>query len=158
VTAAKERLAPRTVAIDDGPIAPWADRAAALVAAAASSTAYTVLLRVQPDPRGHGTHEQLGLDACGWPLAYGIPCPACGCTTAACLLVHGRVVAAFATQPFGAAVAAVGLLVGVHAALCLLRGRSFADLALRWPLWRVTGYGLFLMLASWGYTWATWQR
>jgi hypothetical protein len=117
-----------------------------------------VLLRVQPDPRGHGTHEQLGLDACGWPLAYGIPCPACGCTTAACLLVHGRVVAAFATQPFGAAVAAVGLLVGVHAALCLLRGRSFADLALRWPLWRVTGYGLFLMLASWGYTWATWQR
>jgi hypothetical protein len=40
----------------------------------------------------------------------------------------------------------------------LLRGRSFADLALRWPIWRVTGYGLLLMLAAWGYTWATWQR
>jgi len=148
----------RTIPVADGPIAPWADRAWAIATVAAASIAFAALARVQPDPRGHGTHEQLGLDACGWPLAYGIPCPACGCTTAACLLVHGRVVAAFATQPFGAAFAAVGLLVGAHAALCLLRGRSFADLALRWPIWRVTGYGLLLMLAAWGYTCARWQR
>ena len=155
--AIEPQLAPRTVPLADGPIAPWADRAWSLVAVAAASVAYTLLARVQPDPRGHGTHEQLGLDACGWPLAYGIPCPACGCTTAACLVVHGRIVEGFATQPFGASVAAGGLLLGAHAALCLLRGRSFVDLALRWPFWSVVGWGVLLLLASWAYTWARWQ-
>lgn len=150
--------APWTIPLAEGPIAPWADRAFAAVVAVAASVCFGALVRIQPDPRGHGTHEQLGLDVCGWPIVYGIPCPTCGCTTAACLLVHGRILDAFVTQPFGAAVAAVGLLVGVHATLCLLRGRSFADLVVRWPFWRFVGGGFLLLLASWAYTWWTWPR
>lgn len=150
--------APWTIPLAEGPIAPWADRAFAAVVAVAASVCFGALVRIQPDPRGHGTHEQLGLDVCGWPIVYGIPCPTCGCTTAACLLVHGRILDAFVTQPFGAAVAAVGLLVGVHATLCLLRGRSFADIVVRWPFWRFVGGGFLLLLASWAYTWWTWPR
>lgn len=150
--------APWTIPLAEGPIAPWADRAFAAVVAVAASVCFGALVRIQPDPRGHGTHEQLGLDVCGWPIVYGIPCPTCGCTTAACLLVHGRILDAFVTQPFGAAVAAVGLLVGVHATLCLLRGRSFADLVVRWPFWRFVGGGFLLLLASWAYKWWTWPR
>ena len=150
--------APWTIPLAEGPIAPWADRAFAAVVAVAASVCFGALVRIRPDPRGHGTHEQLGLDVCGWPIVYGIPCPTCGCTTAACLLVHGRILDAFVTQPFGAAVAAVGLLVGVHATLCLLRGRSFADLVVRWPFWRFVGGGFLLLLASWAYTWWTWPR
>lgn len=150
--------APWTIPLAEGPIAPWADRAFAAVVAVAASVCFGALVRIRPDPRGHGTHEQLGLDVCGWPIVYGIPCPTCGCTTAACLLVHGRILDAFVTQPFGAAVAAVGLLVGVHATLCLLRGRSFADIVVRWPFWRFVGGGFLLLLASWAYTWWTWPR
>lgn len=143
--------------LHDGPIAPWADRTWAGAVAVAASVCFTFLARIQPDPRGHGTHEQLGWEPCGWPITYGIPCPTCGCTTAACLLVHGRIVAAFATQPFGAAFAAFGLLVGVHAVLCLLRGRSFADFLVRLPFWRIVSGGVLLFLAGWGWTWLTWE-
>lgn len=149
---------PWTIPLADGPVAPWVDRTLAAGVGIAASVAFGALARIQPDPRGYGSHEQLGMDACSWPVVYGIPCPTCGCTTAACLLVHGRIVEAFATQPFGAAVAAFGTLVGVHAVLCLLRGRSFADLIVRWPFWRFVGGGILLLLLAWAYTWLTWPR
>jgi hypothetical protein len=147
-----------TIPIADGPVRPWVDRTIAAAVALAASVSVGALAKVQPDARGYGTHEQLGLEPCGWPVTMGIPCPTCGCTTAACLLVHGRVLAAFATQPFGAALAGLGMLLGVHATLCLLRGRSFVDVLVRWPFWRIVGGGALLFLAAWGYVWATWQR
>ena len=103
--------APLTVPLAEGPVRPFVDRAIALLFAGAGTVCYGALVRIAPDARGHGTHEQLGMEACGWPLQYGIPCPTCGCTTAACLVVHGRILSAVQTQPFGAAFAAVGLLV-----------------------------------------------
>jgi hypothetical protein len=145
-----------TIPITDGPVRPWVDRSLAGAVAIAASVTFAMLVRIRPDERGHGTHEQLGWAPCGWPITYGIPCPTCGCTTAACLLVHGRIVAAFVTQPFGAAVTAFGLLLGTHAMLCLLRGRSFADLLVRLPFWRIVLGGIALLLAAWGYTWLTW--
>jgi hypothetical protein len=147
---------PFTIPLADGPVAPWFDRTLAGAVAVAASVCYGALLKVQPDVRGHGTHEQLGLDPCGWPLAYGIPCPTCGCTTAACLLVHGRIVTAFVTQPFGAAFAAVGLLLGVHGVLCLLRGRSFVDLLVRLPFWRWLLGAIVLLLLAWAWVYARW--
>lgn len=148
--------APWTIPLRDSPVAPWFDRALAAGVAVAGSVCFTTLARVQPDARGFGTHEQLGLPACGWPLHYGIPCPTCGCTTAACLVVHGRLFAALATQPFGAAFAAVGTLVAVHATLCLLRSRSFVDLLVRVRFGRWVVAAIALLLLSWGYTWLTW--
>lgn len=147
---------PFTVPVAEGPLSPKFDRVLAALVGGAASVCFGLLVRLSPDARGHGTHEQLGWDACSWPVVYGIPCPTCGCTTAACLLVHGRIVQAFVTQPFGAAFAALGILVGVHAILCLLRGRSFADVLVRWPFWRIVGGGFLLLLASWLYTWLTW--
>lgn len=152
-----EPRAPLTIPVADGPLSPWLDRTVASLFAGATAAVAVALARVTPDPRGHGTHEQFGWPVCGWPAAYGMPCPTCGCTTAACLLVHGRIAAAFATQPFGAAVAALGLLLGVHAIVCLVRGRSFADLLVRWPFWRLLAYGFALLLLSWGYTCLTWS-
>lgn len=149
---------PWTVPLAAGPVSPWFDRVLAAAVAMSASVCFGALVRIQPDHRGHGTHEQLGWDPCGWPLQYGIPCPTCGCTTAACQLVHGQVIAAFTTQPFGATVAAVGLLLGVHATLCVLRGRSFVDLLVRLPFWRWVSGGVLLLLGSWAYTYSTWGR
>jgi len=58
-------------------------------------------LWLEPDPRGLGTHEQLGLPACGVREWSGFPCPTCGTTTAAALLLHGQPVVSWNTQPFG---------------------------------------------------------
>ena len=145
-----------TIPLADGPVSAVADRVTAAIVALAAATLTVVLARVTPDARGHGTHEQLGMDVCGWPIVYGVPCPTCGCTTAAAQLVHGDVFGAFATQPFGATLALVGLAAGVHAALCLWRRRSFVDVLVRLPFWKLVFYGFVLLLASWGYKYAIW--
>lgn len=152
---ASDSRAPRraawTIPLADGPVSTLVDRTAAIAVAFVVGAAVTAMALVDPDPRGLGTHEQLGLEPCGWPLAYGIPCPTCGCTTAACHLVHGQVLTAFRVQPFGAVIMAAAMLLGVHALVCLWRRRSFADLLVRLPVWRLAGIGLLLLLASWGY-------
>jgi hypothetical protein len=56
------------------------------------------------------------------------------------------------------AFAAFGTLLGVHAVLCLLRGRSFADVIVRLPFWRLVGGGVLLLLLAWAYTYLTWRR
>lgn len=45
---------------------------------------------LSPDPRGHGTHQQLGLAPCSFLLFTGRPCPSCGSTTAFAHFVRGQ--------------------------------------------------------------------
>jgi hypothetical protein len=45
---------------------------------------------LSPDPRGYGTHLQLGLPACGFLALTGLPCPACGLTTCFAHLARGQ--------------------------------------------------------------------
>lgn len=63
-----------------------------------------------PDPRGYGTHEQLGLGVCLFRDWLGGPCPTCGVTTSASHMAHGELRAAWGTQP-------LGVLLGVAAAV-----------------------------------------
>lgn len=88
--------------------------------AAAAAAPLVVGAALTPDPAGHGTHQQLGLPACGWVVAYGRPCPTCGMTTAFTHAASGRLDRAFMTQPAGAllaVLAAVVFWVGVHTAV-----------------------------------------
>jgi hypothetical protein len=81
-------------------------------------------LFVDPDPRGFGTHERLGLPACKPMLWWNVPCPGCGVTTSVALAAHGRFWASIRNQPFGFIVA---LALPAFAAWCLwhaLRGRD----------------------------------
>lgn len=79
-----------------------------------------------PDPRGHGTHTQLGLPPCPFFATRGVRCPACGITTAAALTVRGRIGEALGANPAGV------LLAGVAAGLvpwllaCAATGRPRA--------------------------------
>ncbi|MBI5362573.1 MAG: DUF2752 domain-containing protein [Planctomycetes bacterium] len=62
-------------------------------------------LFVEPDPRGFGTHEKLGLPPCAPMELWNVPCPGCGVTTSFTLAAHGRLLASFVNQPLGAAIA-----------------------------------------------------
>jgi hypothetical protein len=63
-----------------------------LVLGAAALAALLVVARcLEPDERGHGTHEQLGLPACAFRATTGEPCPACGLTTAFAWFARGRI-------------------------------------------------------------------
>lgn len=118
---------------------------------AAAIACVAALLSIEPDPKGYDTHTQLGMAACNWPKVYRMPCPTCGATTAATLVVHGRLVSAFATQPFGAAFALFGVALGAMAGFCLLRSRSFFDVYVQLPRTKITLVAIALLLLSWGY-------
>ncbi len=54
-----------------------------------------------PSPDGVGTHEQLGLPPCGFLLLTGLPCPACGLTTAFARLAHFDLLGSLGANPMG---------------------------------------------------------
>ena len=69
--------------------------------AAGLAIVFVVAVRLEPDPRGFGTHEQLGLPPCQFRSVIGLPCPHCGMTTSFSNLVRGRIVAAWQANPLG---------------------------------------------------------
>lgn len=122
-----------------------------LILLVGSTAALVTAWHVSPDPRGHSTHEQLGLSPCGFYLTTGYPCPTCGATTAFAWVVHGHPLMGLATHPFGAllAFAAIALL-GVSLAGIVTAGVPAMRLSRR------SSFGLALIimaliLGSWLY-------
>jgi hypothetical protein len=72
--------------------------------------------RLEPDPRGHGTHAQITRGPCLFRVVTGIPCATCGMTTSFAYMVRLQVLKAFAAQPFGA-VMCIGAAAAVPLAL-----------------------------------------
>ena len=110
---------------------------------------YAALIGLESDARGHGTHEQLGMAPCAWPMRYGIPCPTCGVTTSATHLLQLRPLTAFATQPFGALLTLLGLVYVVTAVRYVWRGESLVARVADWPLGRLSLGAVALLLLSW---------
>jgi hypothetical protein len=129
----------------------WPERILLVVIPAAILALALWIGSVAPDPRGHGTHERLGMLPCSWPAGLGMPCPTCGVTTAACLFFRGAPVAAFLTQPFGAALAALSVLTALAAPWHLWRNRSLFWRLSLWPLGRMLLGAVLLLLLAWGY-------
>jgi len=109
-----------------------------------------------PSPAGHGTHEQLGLPACGFYVSTGLPCPTCGMTTAVSYAAHGELFRSFLTQPMGAVLglgASVMVWGCVHVLVFGSRLGRVAGRMMRPPvLWAL----VVMWGASWGYTMLVW--
>ena len=90
-------------------------RFAALGVATLGAAPLAVAAWLVPAAAGMGTHRQLGLPSCSWPIAFGIPCITCGMTTSFALAVRAQFVAAAAAQP-------AGLLLALFAALAVVVG------------------------------------
>jgi hypothetical protein len=108
-----------------------------------------------PDPRGLGTHEQLGLPPCGFYLWWGVPCPSCGMTTSWAWLVQFEFAEAFTQHAGGALLGIFSFALGGWMVLSAIRGGWLGG----WPssvVWAVTMASLtFAILISWiGKLWA----
>ena len=75
-----------------------------------------VASQLQPDPRGLGTHQQLGLPPCTFSMLFGQRCPACGMTTSWSLVTHGRLSEALNNHISGTVLAGLALTGGLTAA------------------------------------------
>lgn len=93
---------------------------------------------LRPDPRGFGTHQQLGFGPC-WPMAHwNLPCPGCGVTTAVALAAHGEALASLHTQPLGLALLLATLVGATWALVGHARGRDLGRELVRFhraPVW-----------------------
>ncbi len=73
-----------------------------LIAAAVTMVGVMGIARVvKPDPRGYGTHEQLGLPPCSFRMLTGVACPSCGMTTSFAYVARGELRRAASTNLAG---------------------------------------------------------
>ena len=56
---------------------------------------------LEPDPRGFGTHLQLGLPPCAFHAMTGLPCPTCGLTTSFAYMARLQITSSIAAHPLG---------------------------------------------------------
>jgi hypothetical protein len=111
----------------------------------------SLTLLITPDPRGFGTHEQLGLPPCRSIDWFGIPCPGCGITTSISHLLHGDLRTSLTTQPFGLIAT---LLLAAFAAWGPVAAVAGRDLGRDLSRLRIGPWGAALgalLAASWAY-------
>lgn len=132
-------------------VVPQRARWRAVLLMATAATVLIVASILDPDTRGMGTHQQLGLPPCGFIQATGLPCVTCGYTTAFSLAARGDLIGALGTQPAAAALAmicAAALLIGLYA---MITGMPLAPLMA--PLRRGVTYWVMaaVVLGAWLY-------
>lgn len=126
-----------------------ANRLASAAILGASLGLLGVALWLTPDPRGHGSHVQLGLPPCLPMMLWHVPCPTCGMCTAFAHAARGELLSAFHAQPAGLLLAVLTAAAVAISALSLITGRrlflpklSAMQLAL---------IAIAVLLFGWGY-------
>jgi Protein of unknown function (DUF2752) len=79
----------------------WPIRCSFLIAAACLVGLLVVARKLEPDPRGFGTHTQLGLRPCAFLTVTGRLCPTCGMTTSFAWFYRGRIDRSWQANPAG---------------------------------------------------------
>lgn len=78
---------------------------------------------LEPDPRGFGTHQRLGLPPCTFRLLSNLPCPGCGMTTSFAHFTRGNFVQSARSNVGGALLAAFCAALVPWCWVSALRGR-----------------------------------
>lgn len=120
---------------------------------AATALAFLAVLGLarwlRPDPRGFGTHRQLGLPPCEFRATTGYPCPACGMTTAFAWMTRGRLEPAWRANPAGCALAPLTGALALWLLAAAWRGRPVGTKSLDTPLVVLVIAAAALSLIAW---------
>ena len=111
----------------------------------------TLAACLKPDPRGLGTHQQLGFPTCTMVTLFGYPCPTCGMTTAFAHTVRGELILAFKAQPAGLALAIATILVASVSLGVVATGNVWVVNWYRISPARVTLLVILVVLGGWLY-------
>ena len=111
----------------------------------------TLGMLLKPDPRGFGTHEQLGFQPCLPVRLWNVPCPGCGVTTAVALAFHGRLLASLRAQPFGLVTIACVFGFALFALRTHRRGRDLFQELGTLPWRKLAPTLTALLVVSWVY-------
>lgn len=139
---------------DDRRLSPWA-RTVLVGIAVFLSAGFGLARSLEPDPRGYGTHQRLGLPECTIQSWFGRPCPGCGMTTSFAHFVRGNWRASAQANPAGLWMAAGCLALIPWCVVSAIRGRWWG-VDDPWPPAAV-------MAASWGglsllvWAWKWWR-
>jgi len=113
------------------------------------ATILVVARGLEPDPRGFGTHTQLGLWPCAFKATTGRPCPTCGMTTSFAWSVRIRPVEAWRANPAGVVLAPVALVLIPWLLFVAVRARPWPFRTLESPLVGLSVAAVALTLISW---------
>ncbi|MCX7409926.1 MAG: DUF2752 domain-containing protein [Planctomycetales bacterium] len=104
---------------------------------------------LEPDPRGYGTHRQLGLPECTFRTLFSKPCPGCGMTTSFSHFVRGDLLTAGRVNPAGLLLAAVSALMIPWCLFSAVQGRL-------WCVDEPLPFFAYLVIALGGVSTALW--
>jgi hypothetical protein len=108
---------------------------------------FTVAVCLEPNAKGHGTHEQLGLPACQFLRLTGWKCPQCGMTTSFAHTVRGQLFTAWDSNPCGPILAII--LATVVFPWCVIAGLTGRSHVTREPsLTMIWMTGIYLLTAT----------
>jgi hypothetical protein len=128
---------------------PGSTRRGLVVLALGLAALFAVANRLDPDPRGYGTHTQLGLPPCHFAWVTGRPCPSCGMTTAFAWFVRGRFGRSWQANPAGCLLAAADVALIPWLLLAAAAGRPVGTRSVERPLVGVVVGILGVALISW---------
>jgi hypothetical protein len=104
---------------------------------------------LKPDPRGFGTHTQLGLPPCIFATATGRLCPTCGMTTSFAWFARGRLDRSWQTNPAGCLLALLSVPIIVWLVASAVENHPVGCTSLTGPLVGSLVAAVVLGLASW---------
>ena len=110
-----------------------------------------VAAKLTPNPRGYGTHTQLGMKPCGMLVVTGLPCPTCGMTTAFSFAVRGNLYRAFLAQPGGLALALIAIYASALSIRTLITGRPPIWLLFWLTPFRLSAILLLILVGGWAF-------
>jgi hypothetical protein len=127
----------------------WRIRSLLVVAAAGLAGLLILARQLEPDPRGFGTHTQLGLGPCAFMTATGRLCPSCGMTTSYAWLARGQIDRSWEANPAGCiyALLSVPLIFWMVSSAIANQPVGFQNVMK--PLAGLLFAAVFLGLASW---------
>jgi hypothetical protein len=82
-----------------------------------------VASQLEADGTGIGTHQQLGLEPCGFLTRFHIPCMMCGMTTSFSLYMDTQILKGIDNQPFSFVIFMITVYMSILALLDLMNPR-----------------------------------